>query len=432
MRPDRLSAIAAVSWSLASSLTHAQGDNSEAVFKRALAYTVQIKNAVPLPFDGDSKGVGQGSGFVVDRAQGWVLTNAHVVSRSPSRLEVAFHKGEFQEARKLYVDPFLDVALVDVGKRALADNVEDAPLDCGESPSVGHPVGAFGHPWGLKFTGTRGIVSGVTSRQDQELLQTDAPINPGNSGGPLISFVTGKVVGINTAAVALSQNSNFAVAMRYVCRVLDTLRAGKDPSPPELPLVYFKDIDEKNVLRVAKTYMAPGLIDIRPGDVIKAVEGVPGKIDNETQLVDKLRGRLDAVAMVVERNGEEVTVRGRFNPARRVLERTGTYVSGILFGPVALRDAREIGVSPVTVHYVEPGSPGQFAELRRADFLEAVDGQPVSGHEALYGLLREAERAKRPVTLKLRRIEGGKGIFTYIERRLKVTRLELVNGDSPP
>lgn len=408
--------------------TRAQTDNSEAVFKRALAYTVQIKTAVPLPFESDSKGFGQGSGFVVDRSRGWVLTNAHVVSRSPARLEVAFHKGEFQEAKRIYVDPFLDLAIVDVGERAKVAGVEDALLDCGESPSVGHPVGAFGHPWGLKFTGTRGIVSGVSAKHDQELLQTDAPINPGNSGGPLISFVSGKVVGVNTASFRGSQNTNFAVAMRYACTVLENLRAGRDPSPPELPIVYFKDLDEKNVLRVAKSYLEPGLLDLRTGDVIVRVNGVNGSIDNETQLFDKLRGRLDKVSLTIERDGKPTPLEGKLKPARRVLDRTGTFVSGILFASVGLRDAKEIGVSRIAVHYVEPGSQGQFSEIQRADFLEEVDGKPVTDHEALHDVLKSAQIANRPVTMKLRRIEGGKGIFTYIERKLRVTRLELVNS----
>jgi serine protease Do len=420
--------LASTTLAFASHNALAQVDNSEAVFKRALAYTVQIKTAVPLPFESDSKGFGQGSGFIVDKKRGWVLTNAHVVSRSPARLEVAFHKGEFQEAKRLYVDPFLDLAIVEVGERAQSAGVDEAALDCGESPSVGHPVGAFGHPWGLKFTGTRGIVSGTSSKHDQELLQTDAPINPGNSGGPLISFVSGKVIGVNTASFRGSQNTNFAVAMRYACTVLDNFRAGRDPSPPDLPIVYFKDLDEKNVLRVAKNYLEPGLLDLRTGDVILRVNAVTGSVDNETQLFDKLRGRLDKVNLTIERDGKPMPLEGRLKPARRVLDRTGTFVSGILFAGVGLRDAKEIGVSRIAVHYVEPGSQGQFSEIQRADFLEEVDGKPVTDHEALHDVLKAAQGGNRPVTMKLRRIEGGKGIFTYIERKLRVTRLELVNS----
>ena len=74
---------------------HAQSDNSERVFQNALKYTAQIKAAVPLPFDGDRKGFSTGSGFLVDRERGWVMTNAHVVSRSPVKLGQSFHGTEF-------------------------------------------------------------------------------------------------------------------------------------------------------------------------------------------------------------------------------------------------------------------------------------------------------------------------------------------------
>jgi S1-C subfamily serine protease len=407
----------------------AQSDNNEKVFQNALKYTAQIKAAVPVPFDGDRKGFGTGSGFLVDRSRGWVLTNAHVVSRSPVKLELSFYGSEFAEAKRVYVDPFLDLAIVEVADKSKLTSVEEAPLDCKDPPSVGHAVGAFGHPWNLRYTGTRGIISGITSKMEIELVQTDAPINPGNSGGALISFDTGKVVGINTASYSGSQNTNFAVAMKYACRVLDVLRAGKDPSPPDLPVVYFKDLDEKKILRVAKSYLEPGLLELKPRDIIKGVVGVTDKIENETQLVHALRGRLDDVHLKVERDGKDIEVAGKLKATPKVLDRTGTFVSGILFGSVGMRDASEMNIGKITVHYVEAGSQGQFSEIARGDFLEEVDGAPVKTHEELYQILAQ-KKPGTEVTMKLRRIEGGKGIFTYIERKLRVTRLELMSEKS--
>jgi S1-C subfamily serine protease len=420
---------------LVAAAAQAQSDNSERVFQNALKYTAQIKAAVPLPFDGDRKGFSTGSGFLVDRERGWVMTNAHVVSRSPVKLELAFHGTEFGEAKRVYVDPFLDMAIVGVGDRARDAKIEEAPLDCGEPPPVGQAVGAFGHPWGLKYTGTRGIISGVTARMETELLQTDAPINPGNSGGALISFTTGSVVGINTASFSGSQNTNFAVAMKYACRVLDMLRAGKDPSPPDMPVVYFKDLDEKKVLRVAKSYLQPGLLALQTRDVIKSVPGVADKIENETQLFHALRGRLDNVVLKIERDGKETEIRGRLQPSPHVLDRTGTFVSGILFGPVGIRDGAEVNVGNISVHYVEAGSQGQFSEIQRGDFLEEVDGVVVKNHEELFDVLSKnraegGAAGSDTVTMKLRRIDGGKGIFTYIERKLRITRLEKVTEKS--
>ena len=251
----------------------ARADTSEEYFKGALEYTVQIKTTVSVPFDGESKRSSMGAGFLVDAERGWVMTNAHVVSRSPSQVVLAFNGQEFSEATKVYVDPFLDLALIKVSDSINTRGVSPAQLDCGSLPSVGHPVGAFGHPWRLRFTGTRGIISGATAKYLTDMLQTYAPINSGNSGGPLMSLVNGKIVGINTSSIRGGQNTNFALAMKYACRILRLLQDGQDPSPPDLGLVYFKDVDERNALKVARSYPTTGAQKLMPGDVINRVEG---------------------------------------------------------------------------------------------------------------------------------------------------------------
>ena len=285
--------------------------SNEDAFKTALKYTVQIRATVPVPFDGDRKGSGLGAGFVVDAARGWIMTNAHVVGRSPSRVEVAFHGQEFAEATKIYVDPFLDLAIVRVADRNATKDIQAPRLECGSVPQVGHPVGAFGHPWRLQFTGTRGIISGVTAKYRTELLQTDAPINQGNSGGPLISLENGRIVGINTAGIRGAQNTNFAVASKYACRILELLQKDQDPSPPDLQLVYFRDVDSRKELRVARSYGGEETLKLLPGDVIKQVIGVDGTIENETQLLHALRGRLAESSLKVVRSGQETIVCGQ-------------------------------------------------------------------------------------------------------------------------
>ena len=385
---------------------------NEDVFKTALKYTVQIRATLPVPFDGDRKGSGLGAGFVVDAERGWIMTNAHVVGRSPSRVEVAFHGGDFVEAAKVYVDPFLDVAIVRFVDRGAAAGVEAPKLECGSIPPVGHPVGAFGHPWRLQFTGTRGIISGVTARYRTELLQTDAPINQGNSGGPLISLENARVVGINTAGIRGAQNTNFAVAMKYACRILELLQQGRDPSPPDLKLVYFRDVDDRKELKVARSYAGEGMLQLMPGDVIRQIAGVGGRIENETQLLHALRGRLEDARIVVARAGKELAVEGAKPPMERVLETRGVYASGVLFGPVTVRDAPEIGARGLMVHFVESGSVGESREIEKADLLETVDGVSIPDLETLSAVLQDAAQSRRRVTLTLKRFTGGDSLFS--------------------
>ncbi|MBK7135420.1 MAG: hypothetical protein IPH73_04080 [Rhodocyclales bacterium] len=70
-------------------------DDSEGIFRKAQSYTVRVKTSVPVPFSGDNRSTLLGAGFVVDAGRGWIMTNAHVVSRSPARVQVAFHGQEF-------------------------------------------------------------------------------------------------------------------------------------------------------------------------------------------------------------------------------------------------------------------------------------------------------------------------------------------------
>ncbi len=407
----------------------AAAGTSEDVFKNALGYTVQIRSTLPVPFDGDRKGSGLGAGFLVDAGRGWIMTNAHVVGRSPSRIEIAFNGQEFSEARKVYVDPFLDLAIIRVSDDVDTKGITEPQLECGTMPSVGHAVGAFGHPWRLQFTGTRGIISGVTARYRTELLQTDAPINQGNSGGPLISLESGRIVGINTAGIRGAQNTNFAVAIRYACRILQLLQNGEDPSPPDLKLVYFRDVDNRKELKVARSYAGDGTLRLLPGDVIQQVVGMDGAIENETQLLHALRGRLGNSSLKVLRSGQETMVAGAKPPMRRVLETRGVYASGVLFGPITIRDALEIGARGLMVHHVESGSIGESREIEKADLLEAVDGAPVLDVDALYTRLNEARKSGRRVTLTFKKLAGGDALFSYAQRNLPVAELRIIGPE---
>jgi S1-C subfamily serine protease len=322
----------------------------------------------------------------------------------------------------------MDIAVVKVAEEVSTAGIEVPRLECAEVPRVGHPVGAFGHPWRLQFTGTRGIISGVTSRYRTELLQTDAPINQGNSGGPLISLEDGRIVGINTAGIRGAQNTTFAVAMKYACRIVELLRAGADPSPPDLGLVYYRDIDNRKQLKVARTYPRPGKLEFRPGDVIEQVMGEAGRIENETQLMHALRGRLQGSHIRVLRDGAALELNGAKEAMPRVLERRGVYASGVLFGPVIIRDAQEINVRGFMVHHVEPGSIGEAQEVARSDVLEAVDGEPVTDLAELHGKLSAAAQARRRVELTFKRLVGGEYAFVYAQRRLFVRDLQLVGA----
>ncbi len=253
-------------------------------FEQALTYTVEIKSTVRWPLSDEKKGTAKGAGFLVDRQRGWIMSNAHVAARSPSSLSLNFHGEDTIPAEKIYVDPYLDIAVLRVDPAAIPAFAQESRIHCESLPEVGTPVVAMGHPGGFSFTATKGVISGSTARMSTEFLQTDAPINPGNSGGPLISQDTGEIVGINTAIIKGSQNTNFAVASKYACTILSLLREGKDPSPIQGGWALLKEQNEPKQTRVAT--IRPGLpsLGAEPADVFLEVGSERIRPKNETQL----------------------------------------------------------------------------------------------------------------------------------------------------
>ncbi len=429
--------LAAVGWLLAftamdSALAAPAASDQEAAFQSAMQYTVRIRTSVEIPFAGDDKGTVEGAGFLVDRERRWVMTNAHVVSRSASRVEAAFKGGQFFPARKVYVDPYLDLAVLEIPPKHLSDKASVASLQCVDTPPVGHPVGAFGHPWTLSYTGTRGIVSGLAVRAGTEWLQTDAALNNGNSGGPLISLVNGQVVGINTAMLGPqnTENLNFAVPMKYACRILELLREGKDPSPPELPVVFFEDDGDNDELKVAAAYFEGDAAPLQGGDVIQAVADKSGPVKNATQLINALRGQTEETTLTILRDGKVMTVKAHFKPRLPVLQRQGLYLAGMLIAPPSFQDEPEANLGKLlAVHYVADGSPASAQGLQLWDMIKSVDGRPFHEIDALLSYLNQRNR---PVRLVIKRLsESNDKIYEYHEFELPVEDLKLIGVEKP-
>jgi serine protease Do len=272
-----------------------------------------------------------GSGVIV-AAEGYIVTNAHVVAGS-TRVRVRLSPsgaapgksvvrppGRVLPARIVGLDLETDLALIKVD----ASDLPHLELADSEQVRQGQIVLALGNPFGLEDSVSMGVISAVARqlRPDSRMiyLQTDAPVNPGNSGGPLVD-VNGRVVGINTMLLSQSGGSEgvgFAVPSNIVRTVMEQLRRSGVMKRGDIGLeaqtitpaiaaglglsrndgVVVADVSERGPADNA---------DIRVGDVVLSLNGKP--MENARQFHVNLYQRPVASTVTLEilRGGEKLT-----------------------------------------------------------------------------------------------------------------------------
>lgn len=291
-------------------------------------YAVRIKSTIRYAFAEDSAGTSNGAGFLVDKARGWVLTNAHVSGRGTADLEVSFKGHEYFDAKPVYIDPELDFAVIAVEQKNIPDTAEEANLDCSDRALNGLAVAAFGHPHGLTYSASRGIISQVRYYDGVDWVQTDAAINPGNSGGPLIELETGEIVGINSMGLKDSEGLNFAVPSKPICKILDLMRNDKNPSPPRLPIGFAVNEESEEYLIVSVGTHGKLPNGIKLGD---RVTGVDGKsVDTPTKLKTALRGQSGEAQLRLKRGDKELAAAISVETEKKILDRKYVLADGAM------------------------------------------------------------------------------------------------------
>lgn len=274
---------------------------------------------------GDRQG-GMGSGFVIT-PDGYAVTNSHVVN-GRHRLMAETQEGDRLPAEVIGDDPATDLALL----RLSARDLPYAHLGDSDALRVGQLVIAMGSPLGLQSTVSTGVVSALgrsmraqDGRLIDNIVQHAAPINPGNSGGPLVDS-RARVVGVNTAIIAMAQGLGFAVPSRTAQWVVsEILQHGKvrrralgiSATMRRLPRQHVRALDLLADIVVEAVEVLPGgaaaEAGIRPGDWIVGINGrVVSTIDDIHRLMSQfpLDVPLD-VSIVRDQERREVRVEGR-------------------------------------------------------------------------------------------------------------------------
>ena len=159
---------------------------------------------------------GSGTGFIIDDL---IITNSHVVA-GLKEVVISSKKIKRTVAKVVYDDTYFDLAFIYIDFETPKN-----PLKLSQqSVKDGDTTIAVGHPYGLNYTATEGIISKASRLQgDLEYIQIDAAINPGNSGGPLLNE-HGEVVGVNTFIIQNANNLGFSLPYFYVDEALKSYK----------------------------------------------------------------------------------------------------------------------------------------------------------------------------------------------------------------
>lgn len=376
----------------------------------------------PLKPDADNatpptKIVGVGSGVIIDAEQGYIATNAHVVT-DQHIMVVTLKDGRRYRAKLIGKDDGFDIAVIQIH----AKHLTAIHYDNSDQLKVGDFVVAIGSPFGLTQTVTSGVISALNRSEPhidnyQSFIQTDAPINPGNSGGALLNL-QGQLVGMNTAIVSPSTGNigiGFAIPSNMVKNVADQLiQYGKvergmlgvmaQNITPELA----DALHLKNSNGTLVTDIIPGSPAAQSG---LQVQDVIISIDHTAiQSSEQLRNLLGLirpgtkVTLTILRDHQEKTLSATVTHQTTALTQVNLpFLSGLRLQKFNDMEPNGSLLSGVMVISVDDTSEGAMAGLEPGDVIVTANGQPTS---SVHKLLSVAESKSDQLLLKVARGNG--------------------------
>ncbi|MDQ7091323.1 MAG: Do family serine endopeptidase [Methylococcales bacterium] len=342
-----------------------------------------------------------GSGVIINKAEGLVVTNHHVVNNA-DEVHVALIDGRSFPAKIVGHDPELDIALLKID----ADNLNEVPLANSDLLEVGDFAVAIGNPFGLGQTVTTGIISalgrtGLGIEGYENFIQTDASINPGNSGGALVSL-KGELIGINTAIIAPSGGNvgiGFAIPINIVKASVQQIQQYGEVRRGQIG-VTIQDINPElrrafNLKNGQQGVLVTGVINhssaqkagIKPGDVIINIDDKPTTSTGQlrTRIGIKSIGDSVVVALIRMGNLKQFTVKVGKNENK---ENKGLNHK-LLVGLQLENNSQGQGVIIIGM---KPNSFAASKGLRRGDIILGVNKQVANTINELKSILQKNDK----------------------------------------
>lgn len=297
---------------------------------RRVAVVTSIAPAVVAIFSPD--GNGGGSGVLVS-ADGYAVTNFHVVEGLGPFMKCGLNDGKLYDAVLVGIDPTGDVAIVKLLGR---EDFPHATIGDSDQVRIGDWVYAVGNPFllatDLQPTVTYGMVSGVhryqypagTFLEYTDCLQVDASINPGNSGGPLFN-AEGQLVGINGRISVdkrgrINSGAGYAISINQVMHFLDHLKSGRIVDHATLGATVTGGDDGavyvSNILERSEAFRR----GLRVGDEIVSFAGRSIRSVNQFKNILGIYPSGWSVPLVYRRDGQKQEVAVRLRPLHRRAE----------------------------------------------------------------------------------------------------------------
>jgi len=382
-----------------------------------------------------------GSGVIVDK-KGYILTNNHVVEQA-TKIQVQLNdESTHYTAKVIGTDEETDLAVI---KIEASHDLPTAKLGNSDGVQVGDWALAIGSPFGLQATVTAGIISakdrGISRRQFQRFLQTDAAINPGNSGGPLVDMA-GQVIGINTAIVTGSrgyEGVGFALPSNTAISVYNQLISTGKVTRGSIGISFTEEhstnpvvlkelgVPYGVVIAAVEPNSPAGRAGLQAGDVITTVNGNPVHTGNDlvNPIAQTAVGQKVRVTYVRDRKQKEATLtvedRTKIFPdvAARNTEQPGAapVEFGLRVEDLSPDRARRIGMEDqrgVIAVEVEPASFADDIGLARGDLIVEVNHAAVSNVSDYRRILSGLKPGQNVVFKVLRRGDGERMLTVFL------------------